>query len=82
MKKSSWKPKRQGNIYCAPACGRGCTHAEYLKAHKLADALIKKCEKEVGGKWEKRIHENLGWYYSVSLVGGDITISEHRRSDK
>ena len=78
----SWKAKRNGNTYCAPACGRGCTHAEYRKANRMADALVKKCEKEAGGKWEKRVHENLGWHYSVGLVGGDISIREYKGTDK
>ncbi len=78
----SWKPKREGKLYCSPACGGGCTHAQYVKAHKLADRLIKKCEKQAGGKWEKRVHENLGWHYCVSLVGGNIAIMENKDSDK
>lgn len=73
----SWKPKRKGLVYCSPACGAGCTHAAYTKAHKLADALVKKCQKEAGGKWEKRVHENLGWHYSVNLKGGNLSISEN-----
>ena len=78
MSNLSWVAIRKGTTYCAPACGGGCTHAEYTKANRLADKLIKKCEKEVGGKWRKNIHENLGWHYSVSLIGGGgITIHEY-----
>ena len=76
----SWKARHKGKIYCAPACGRGCTYKEYLRSHKLADRLVKKCEKEVGGKWKKYIHENQGWHYSVSLVNGNININEDRKT--
>ena len=82
MKTDRWKAKRRGDTYCAPACGRGCTHKEYLRANTLADELVKKCEKEVGGKWEKDVFENLGWHYSVILVGGNISIREHEGTDK
>jgi len=74
----SWKAKRNGEIYCAPACGMGCTHEMYLEAHAKADALIAKCKAEVGGSWTKHIHENLGWHYRVMLKGGNITIHEYR----
>jgi|GEM_PF-6727060 hypothetical protein len=77
MKESKrWTPIRKGEIYCSPACGGDCTHAEFLKANRDAEALIKKCGKEVGGKWEKRVFENLGWHFEVSLVGGDLTVRQ------
>lgn len=80
--KDRWKARKVGRTYCAPACGRGCTHAEFKRAHRLADALIRKCENAVGGKWEKRVHENLGWHYSVSLIGGNLCINEYRDMTK
>jgi len=80
MEKLSWDAVRNGEIYCAPACGANCTHDEYLKAHANADLLIEKFENEIGGKWKKNIWENLGWHYSVSLVGGNITIHENKET--
>jgi hypothetical protein len=77
LKPLSWKAKRVGDIYCAPACGAKCTHAEFLAAHAAADALIAKCKAAVGGRWKKRVHENLGWHYSVSLLGGNITVHQY-----
>lgn len=74
IKPLSWKAKRNGDIYCAPACGANCTHAAFLKAHADADALIAKCKEAIGGRWKKNVHENLGWHYSVVLVGGNVTI--------
>lgn len=61
MKKLSWKPKRRGNIYCAPACGRGCTYAEFV----LAQTQGKRLAKRLGRGWEARIWENLGWHYEA-----------------
>lgn len=72
----SWKPRSIGNLYCSPACGMGCTHKQNRRAHKLADALVKKCQKEIGGVWIKTVHENLGWHYSVHLKGGDFSVSQ------
>lgn len=65
----SWTPVRRGPIYCAPACGRGCTWAEYQAAVKGAEKL-KKMMKGTG--WEVRIHENLGWFYKV--VSGPVMV--------
>ena len=61
MKPLSWKPVRRGQIYCAPACGRGCSHNEYLDAHKHAAALAKR----LGRRWTPFVHENLGWHFKV-----------------
>lgn len=71
----SWTPIRKGKTYCAPACGNGCTHAEYMRVVKSAEKLAKKCGKEIGGKWKTRVHENLGWHYSVYLENTGISIS-------
>jgi len=57
----SWTPRRRGDIYCAPACGGGCTHAAFLKAHADAKRLCKR----LGPGWEADVYENLGWHYSV-----------------
>ena len=34
------KPVRNGDKYCSPRCGRGCTYAEYEAAVKLADSIV------------------------------------------
>lgn len=57
----SWKPKRQGDRYCAPACGRGCTMKEYEEASVKGGALATR----LGQGWTVRIWENLGWHYAV-----------------
>ena len=52
--KDRWTPIRNGLLYCAPACGAGCTYAEYQAAVNKAEALKKKCEKE---KAKKKIND-------------------------
>lgn len=37
----SWQPRANGNIYCAPACGRGCTKAEFDHANKVAQRTLR-----------------------------------------
>lgn len=64
--KLSWRPVREGDRFCAPACGRGCTHAEYVDALTKAAAVVK----SLGPGWKPVVSENLGWYYSVEHVSG------------
>lgn len=60
----SWNPlSRRGGIYCSPACGRGCTRAEFDRATRAADALARK----LGGGFRPRVWENLGWHYAAEL---------------
>ncbi len=56
-----WTPKKRGEIYCAPACGRGCTWTEYEEATIAATDL----STELGDPWKPRVWENLGWHYEV-----------------
>lgn len=65
----SWKPVRRGDIYCSPACGRGCTYREYLSAV----AAAKKLAKELPG-FKPHVCENLGWHYSVVARGGRVSV--------
>lgn len=66
----SWTPRRHGNTYCAPACGRGCTLAEYVAANKLAASLAKK----LGASWKPVVHENMGWHGRASRGVADISL--------
>jgi len=75
MKKLSWEPIRRGLIYCASACGSGCTLAAYKRACKRGKALAKK----LGKGWKARIHENMGWHYCAHSSGGFVTVYESYR---
>jgi hypothetical protein len=61
----SWKARRRGATYCAPACGGGCTKAAYDQAQ--ADA--KRLQAIMGSEWEPRVWENLGWHFEVRWRG-------------
>ncbi len=62
----SWTPIRHGDRYCAPACGYGCTYADYRAAVKAAAKLAH----TMGPDWSPGVWENLGWhYYAVSRCG-------------
>lgn len=59
----SWVPVRRGAIYCSPACGFLCTHAEFVTATKRAAALVK----SLGKGWTPDVWENTGrWHYSAA----------------
>lgn len=77
-KKLSWKAKRKGTIYCAPACGGGCTWAAYRRARHRAKRLAK----HMGKGWTIRVHENLGWHYNVVSPCGRIKLHEDWRRGK
>lgn len=70
-KKLSWNPKRYGDKFCAPACGRGCTVDEHSRAWESATALAD----ELGTGWHEKVHENLGWYYKVVSACGRIEVT-------
>lgn len=55
----SWTAQRNGEHYCAPACGRGCTWAEYERAVYRASQLAR----TLGEGWEPEVSENLGWHF-------------------
>lgn len=71
--KLSWKAVRRGDIYCAPACGGGCTFAAYELAKWRATHLAQR----LGPTWEIRLNENLGWHYSVKSPCGRINVNEY-----
>lgn len=73
----SWTPKQRGKIYCAPACGGGCTLEAFNLATKRANILCAR----LGHGWRPRIWENLGWHYSaVSSCGRWKVHAHHHKS--
>lgn len=69
MGRDRWKPILRGNIYCAPACGGGCTKAAYDSAVKSAEDLVQRLK---GSGWTVQVHENLGWHYTA--VSGPVQV--------
>lgn len=65
----SWKPVRRGSIYCAPACGRGCTVSEFDAAYNAAFGLAN----TLGDGWLVDVWENLGWHWGVKKGGVKVT---------
>lgn len=61
MSKLSWKAKRKGDVYCAPACGHNCLWESYQMAKKEA----RKAADILGRGWKVRVWENMGWHWSV-----------------
>lgn len=57
----TWDPVRDGDLYCSPACGFGCTWKDYQEAARDANTL----KAALGPGWAVRVSENLGWHYSV-----------------
>jgi len=74
-KKLSWKPIRNGPIYCSPACGAGCTRAEFDAAHKRGADLVKR----LGRGWTVHVWENLGWHVRADSPGGSGAVYDHSR---
>lgn len=73
----SWKPVRRGKLYCAPACGGGCTVAAFDLA--MADACA--CARALGNGWVPDVYENLGWHWKVARAGigsTELTVSRAR----
>ena len=68
----AWKPVRRGPVYCAPACGAGCTYAAFLKATRLAALMAAK----LGTRWKPRVWENMGWHYSAVATFADGSRAE------
>lgn len=68
-----WNPVADGERYCSPACGRGCTREEYDAARKGAQELR---EQLPGDAWKPVVWENLGWHYAARLTGADNTYIE------
>lgn len=69
VKALSWTPVRNGAIYCAPACGRGCTAQQHEEAVKQAANLARRLP-----GFEPDVWENLGWHYQA--VCGSVKVRE------
>ena len=61
----SWIPRRRGAIYCAPACGHGCTYAAYERATENARRLAAILSFATHATWLPHVWENLGWHYEA-----------------
>ena len=57
----NWTPKLDGQIFCSPACGRGCTLKQFNEANTSAKNLAKK----LGPNWRPVTWENLGWHWKI-----------------
>jgi hypothetical protein len=77
-KSLSWKPVSNGAIYCAPACGCGCTLAAYRQAHQDARELCKR----LGKGWKPRVWENMGWHYCAIGADGYLKVHPNKYSRK
>ncbi len=79
-----WVPIRRGAIYCSPACGFDCKHADYLKAIENGDKLAGLCSKAGYGRfWVRRVHENMGWHFEAHTTNAglrDASITVHKYS--
>lgn len=66
----SWTAVKQGDIYCSPGCGRGCTQEEFDDATRRGEALAT----ELGAGWRARVWENLGWHFAAISPSGGIKV--------
>lgn len=67
----AWRPRHVGLIYCSPACGCGCTRADWNAAKEAAARLAK----DLGKDWRPRVWENAGWHYAAEK--GSATVYEY-----
>lgn len=67
-----WTPIRDGDVFCAPACGHKCKLADFEQATASAIALVA----ELGEGWLPRVWENGGWYFSAGKGSATVDYSE------
>ena len=67
-----WTPVRNGDVFCSPACGYGCTLEEYKRAAAGAAAIAA----ALGDGWKPNLHENMGWYFSASKGGATVRYND------
>jgi hypothetical protein len=71
---ANWKPVRKGAIFCSPACGGGCTRADYLRAVQGAKQMRNQLR---GHGWQVVTVEGDSW--NVKAASGPLTIlSDYR----
>lgn len=66
-KKRDWTPVANGQEYCSPACGMGCTMKAYKAAVASSDDLAKRLNKHGTTNWKPRVWENGGWHFAVEM---------------
>lgn len=70
-----WTPVKRGAVFCSPACGGGCTHASFLKAHSDAAMLCETLAKTTAIKtWRPNVWENLGWHCNAISGCGRLKV--------
>lgn len=67
-----WTPIRDGEVFCAPACGFKCKLVDFERATASAAALVA----ELGDGWQPRVWENCGWYFSAGKGAATVDYSE------
>lgn len=78
----SWKAIRRGAVYCAPACGHGCTHEEFVRANREAAKLCLELDAKTIKGWKPRVWENLGWHFDAISACGRLKVSRVSRDLK
>lgn len=78
------EPVRNGDTYCSPSCGQGCTIHQYNEAacvaQELVDALGPAKHKYAAG-WEKRALESQGWYGTAVLkLDGEVWATAYKNA--
>jgi hypothetical protein len=68
-----WTPIRDGEVFCAPACGHKCKLVDFEQATASAAALVA----ELGEGWLPRVWENCGWYFSAGKGTATVDYSEN-----
>lgn len=66
----SWTPRAIGTIYCAPACGRGCTREEYETAKAFSESMAIR----LGPGWKAAPSENMGWHAKAVSSCGKVKV--------
>lgn len=79
----SWTPRSgfdrdKGPTFCAPACGGGCTRAQFEHATTEARVLAAR----LGPKFRPRVWENLGWHWSARTRCSRIDVHPPHRGGR
>lgn len=68
-----WTPIRDGDVFCAPACGHKCKLVDFKRATASAAELVA----VLGEGWQPRVWENGGWYFSAVKGAATVDYSEN-----